>query len=500
MVGPHKYKDDGSSVLSEGLSSPLFSHGQKPPILDLGIESDASPILDSAYSFERGIELGQLLLARTFILTLGLALLIVPSLALPFLSIIFVVTFSALIIWRFVLILIGVWLRVQRAEPVGPPQVPKGALPTYSILVPLYDEAAIMPQLAAALKKLDWPKSKLDIQLLIEADDAETYRAAKKARFSKQTRITLIPPGGPRTKPNALNYGLKRAAGQYVCVYDAEDRPDPAQLRSAYAAFASSDISLACVQAPLVSDNSNDALIAAHWSLEYAVQFGLLMPAVTALQLPLLIGGTSNHFRKSALLASGGWDAWNVTEDADLGMRFARAGLKVRMITPPTLEDAPTDTRVWVAQRSRWIKGFMQSWLVLMRRPAFTLHQMGWRGFASMQLSLGGAILAPLLHLPFFVLICLSALIGELSLGIVGSALLAAGVAVGALSDILAPGQWTRGRVLALVTRPLYWPLHSIAAYRALWELAARPFFWAKTPHQPRQKDPDISCLIGSSV
>lgn len=497
MVGPRKNNDDVKSVLSEGVFNPLFWRGRNSSDIISDVEIDHTPILDAAYSFEHGIERHQFLVFRGCGLAVSLALLLMPSLALWFLSGLLIAIFSILIMWRLGLVLVGVLLRFHPRQQY---KLPKGPLPKYSILVPLYQEATIIPQLAQALKKLDWPKAKLDIQLLIEADDVETQKAAQKARFSKQTRVTLIPPGGPRTKPNALNYGLARATGKFVCVYDAEDRPDPAQLKKAYVAFERGDLSLACVQAPLVSDNGNDALIAAHWSLEYAVQFGLLMPALTRFHLPLLIGGTSNHFRKSALFAAGGWDAWNVTEDADLGMRFARGGLKVQMIAPSTLEDAPTETPVWVAQRSRWIKGFMQSWLVLMRRPSLTLRQMGWVDFSAMQLCLGGAILAPLLHLPFFLMVVLSLGHGTFSLGMAGWSLLIAGLTIGAVGDIVAPGSWTRGRVLAVLTRPLYWPLHSIAAYRALWELAARPFFWAKTPHQPRQKDPNISCSIGSSA
>lgn len=371
-------------------------------------------------------------------------------------------------------------------------------LPVYSILVPAYQEANIMDQLATALRAINWPADKLDIQILLEADDPETLRAAKAAAFSSNTRLTIVPAGGPRTKPNALNYGLLQAIGRYVTVYDAEDRPDPNQLLAAYQTFQFCGPRTVCLQAPLVGDNAAEGWLAAQWALEYDVQFGLLMRGLAIYHMPILIGGTSNHFRKDALLALGGWDAWNVTEDADLGMRIARAGLWTETIRTPTYEDAPTRFSIWLAQRSRWIKGFLQTWFVLMRNPRQTIRQMGAVPFATMQLNLGGAILAPLLHGPFFILALLALMSGSLEVGLLGWGLLSTGLMVALLSDLAAPNRWSWARLLAIVTRPFYWPLMSIAAYRAIWELANKPFFWAKTPHTPRCAEVAPSCSTGS--
>lgn len=498
MAGIQKYKDSNRRNYYDETIRLFRSH--VPEVVDDGTRpqfDDYLPLLGQEFSFEQGLTGSQIRWLKTSAIVVSAATFIAPVFVLAVLSVLFFAIFTVLIIWRLGLVLVGASLRLASNKQNSQTN---NDLPVYSILVPVYQEAPIMKQLAQALKKLDWPKARLDIQLLIEADDPETLRAAKKARFSKQTRFTIIPPGGPRTKPNALNFGLMQARGQYVCVYDAEDRPDPSQLKAAYCMFKKSKGDLACVQAPLIGDNAGSALIAAHWSLEYAVQFGLIMPAMASSDLPLLIGGTSNHFRKDVLLASGGWDGFNVTEDADLGMRLARANMRTKMITPPTYEDAPEHISVWVPQRSRWIKGFMQTWLVLMRRPSHTRRQMGGRDFAVMQLSLGGAVLAPLLHLPLFLLVLAALISSSFSLGFMGTSLLVAGLLVGLLGDVCAPGAWSFSRVAAVLTRPLYWPLHSIAAYRALWELAVKPHFWAKTPHKPRHEEPEDFCGTGLSA
>lgn len=401
--------------------------------------------------------------------------------------------------WRCTLLLAGLILRLSDAKP---PQssVSDDALPIYTILIPAYRESALMDQMARALWAIDWPPDRLDIIILLEADDYSTIAAAEAAPFPARTHLIRVPSGGPRTKPNALNHGLQLATGEYVTVYDIEDLPDPGQLRAAYNRFQHCDPEVVCLQAPLVADNANDCWLSAHWGLEYDIQFRLLLTGLSVYNMPLLLGGTSNHFRKDALLALGGWDAWNVTEDADLGMRLARASLRAETITVPTYEDAPTNLRIWMSQRSRWIKGHMQTWLVLMRYPSKTLRQMGLVPFMCMQLSLGAGILAPLFHAPCFGFVLATYMIPDLQLGLAGTLLLATGLIVSLFGSLAAPGEWSLHRMVAVLTRPLYWPLHSFAAYRAVWELAKDPFFWAKTPHNPRPKESSAHCSIGSSV
>ena len=225
-------------------------------------------------------------------------------------------------------------------------------LPSYTVLIALKDEAASVPQLAQHIRALEYPSHLLDVKLLIETGDEATAEAIRAETWPEDTELLILPSGLPRTKPRALNYGLSRARGAFVTVYDAEDRPNPGQLLAAARRFAW-DPDLACVQAPLVGVPRTGSWIARHWALEYAIQFGRVMPALSRLGLPIALGGTSNHFRRSALVAAGGWDAWNVTEDADLGLRLARQGGGVAMIPPPTMEAPPEAFGVWLGQRSR---------------------------------------------------------------------------------------------------------------------------------------------------
>lgn len=373
-------------------------------------------------------------------------------------------------------------------------------LPIYSILIPVYDEPRLMRQLAKALEQIDWPQERLDILVLFESHDHETFQAARQSGFPVGTRFVRVPAGGPLTKPNALNHGLSCAEGDFVTVYDVEDLPAPDQLRRAHALFSKAPPDLVCLQARLHADNPTASWLAAHWALEYDLQFGLLLPGAALYQLPLLLGGTSNHFRREALVALGGWDAYNVTEDADLGMRIARAGLRTQTFVSSTLEDAPVRLSVWMPQRGRWIKGYLQTWLVLMRRPGQTCREMGGLNFLAMQLSLGGAILTPLSHALLIALMLIIAAAPDLAIGSTGWSLFASGYAVSLIGDLAAPGPWSWQRGLAVLTKPLYWPLLSIAAILAVWDLAKRPHFWAKTPHTPRNAEPAPNCSTGSSA
>ena len=453
--------------------------------------------LDTSLSYRSGITTTQKRVFNRLAMTLGLFGLIQPSLFALAVSWVFVTLFALLIGWRLFLILVGTVLRLANASPSGPVE-PEAELPVYTIVVAAYEEAPLMDQLAQALSQIDWPSGRLDVLLLLEADDVLTQTAARQAAFPETTRILLVPPGGPRTKPNALNHGLKHARGAFLVVYDVEDLPAPDQLKHAFAEFERSGPETICLQARLAADNANASWLAAHWALEYDVQFGLLLPATALYQMPLLLGGTSNHFRQDALHEARGWDAWNVTEDADLGMRLARARTRVRTLSSTTLEDAPVDLDVWLPQRGRWIKGYLQTWLVLMRRPSQTRKELGFVGFCSVQLSLGGAIVGPLCHAPLFGMVLIAMATKQLEIGLAGTVLLSSGMLVSLIGDLCAPGKWSAMRVVAMLTQPLYWPLLSIAAYRAIWSLAKQPSFWAKTPHTPRGSELCPQCSTGS--
>ncbi len=242
-------------------------------------------------------------------------------------------------------------------------------LPTYTIIAPMHREAAVAAQFVAALRALDYPAAKLDIKFVIEEDDAETFAALHQAGLAPYMEVVVAPAGAPRTKPRALNVALPLARGELLTIFDAEDRPEPLQLRIAAERFAVSPPNVACLQARIAIDNGHESWLAYFFSISYAALFDVINPGLGELGLPMPLGGTSNHFRTALLRRMVGWDAWNVTEDADLGLRFARFGYEVHAIDAATYEDAPVTLSAWLGQRSRWMKG----WMRLVRKKHITL-------------------------------------------------------------------------------------------------------------------------------
>lgn len=239
--------------------------------------------------------------------------------------------------------------------------IPDHALPVYSILVPLYREANVLAQIVQSIAALDYPREKLDVKLILEADDEETIAAARAILLDPCFEIFIAPLNQPRTKPKALQAALPFVRGEYIVVYDAEDCPHPEQLREAYHAFVLGKPQLACVQAKLAIDNRELNFLTRHFRSEYCGLFDVLLPALTRWGLPLPLGGTSNHFRTDLLRRAGGWDPHNVTEDADLGIRLARFGYQTGIIDSTTWEEAPEQFGGWLAQRTRWFKGWIQT-------------------------------------------------------------------------------------------------------------------------------------------
>ncbi|MDH4439140.1 MAG: glycosyltransferase [Rhizobium sp.] len=372
-----------------------------------------------------------------------------------------------------------------------------GQLPVYTVMVAIYREAAVVPQLLAALDALDWPKSRLDIKLVCEADDQETLSAIRAVRPGPHVEVVEVPAMAPRTKPKALTYALSGARGEFLTIYDAEDRPHPQQLREAYHSFRLGPQDLACLQAPLVIANAGESWISAIFALEYSALFRRLLPALGFHRMPLPLGGTSNHFRTRVLVESGGWDPFNVTEDADLGMRLYRMGYRSSTLTLPTFEDAPVDFKVWLGQRSRWYKGWLQTWLVMMRQPIHTGREMGWLPFLVFQLLVGGMLVAALSHPGMLVFVTLSILslmqipapqpgvftsmmLGIDILNIIGSYAVFFALGATPMTDREKQGMGWKWAMI-----PVYWMAVSLAAWRAVIELRLRPFYWNKTPHSP---------------
>ena len=440
--------------------------------------AEAFPARFLGMSAKTGMATDQAKLLRHLLAVSGVCGLVAPGWLLSIFGAVGIGVFALMILYRLGLVLFG----PSSVHLLTNPASLSLLLPTYTILIALKDEAACMPQLANSLMSLEYPRRLLDVKLLLEEGDHDTKNAIHEQIWPEGTELLVLPPGQPQTKPRALNYGLARARGAFVTVYDAEDRPNPGQLMEAARRFAW-DPQLACVQAPLSGNVRGGGWLSRHWALEYAIQFNRMMPALARLRMPIPLGGTSNHFRKAALQAVGGWDAWNVTEDADLGLRFARLGKKVDVIAPPTVETPPQQLDVWVGQRSRWLKGFIQTWLVLMRYPSTAIKEMGVLGFISMQLTLGASILSALVHLPWLVWCAVCLLVPDANMGSVSLGMLAASYAVGVIAALTVPTSSFAVRLRDILTIPFYWPLQFFALMRALYSLSRRPHFWVKTPH-----------------
>lgn len=383
----------------------------------------------------------------------------------------------------------------RRMDPVPLAEFENSERPVYSVVVALYREATVAADLVASLKSLNWPRSKLEIKLVCEEDDRRTLAVLESQKLDGRFEIVRVPRLGPRTKPKALNYALPLCSGTFVTLYDAEDRPHPDQIEEAWQTFRRSQSRVAALQAPLVIANPRRNWIAGLFHVEYAAQFRGLLPFLTRHGLPVPLGGTSTHFRRAALEHCGAWDPHNVTEDADLGFRLWRAGFRIATISRPTLEDAPADASVWLRQRTRWIKGWIQTWIVNTRLGALRPQRMPLAGMLTLHALLAGTVICSLFFpLTLFLIAGVAAwgaLTGEIPLTFEWLAaiewaniLLAFGVhAALGLRAVDRPERWRTVRVVPML--PVYWLLMSIAGWRAFVQYFRNPFLWEKTPHAP---------------
>ncbi|MGD1926510.1 MAG: glycosyltransferase family 2 protein [Paracoccaceae bacterium] len=395
-------------------------------------------------------------------------------------------------------------LRLSAAFASGPVEVPMEAaegtvaladrrpLPKISLLIPLYREAGMISTIVAALGRLDYPRELLDVKLLLEENDDATRLAADLAELPPWVQVLAVPDGRPRTKPRAMNAALDFCDGEVIGILDAEDRPDPGQLLSVAEHLRRAPPQIACVQCQLAYFNATENWITRCFQIEYAIWFDVLLRGFQRLGLPIPLGGTSVYFRRSALMDLNGWDAHNVTEDADLGMRLARRGLRCDVLKTVTWEEANCRPLPWIRQRSRWLKGYMMTWLSHMRSPAQLWRDLGPGGFVGLNiLFLGGAV--TYLALPVFWIAVLIALINgapilldpmpgwartPLAMSLIAGQVVMLGCATLAL--------WRRktlGLLWVLPTLPIYWTLGAAAAWKAVIELIVAPYYWDKTRH-----------------
>lgn len=365
-------------------------------------------------------------------------------------------------------------------------------LPTYTILVPAYREPEVIGQLITNLGNLDYPSERLDIKLLLEVDDEATIAVAERAGLPDHIQIVRVPPGEPRTKPRACNFGLAQARGKFITIYDAEDLPEPLQLRRSVAAFRRIPDRIACLQAKLSYYNPDQNNITRWFTTEYAMWFSQLLPGLISGSAPLPLGGTSNHFRRDVLDRLGGWDAWNVTEDADLGIRLHRAGYRTSVLDSTTYEEANSDFVNWVKQRSRWYKGYMQTWLVHMRRPRQLYRELGLSGFIGFHLFVGGTPWLALVNPVFWALTAMwfispLEVIRQLFpawIYYAGLFCLVFGNTAFVYTNMVAARLAGRPElVIAAALSPVYWVMMSLAAIKAFIQLLHAPSFWEKTAH-----------------
>lgn len=380
-------------------------------------------------------------------------------------------------------------LRNTRSGDRAAPFLPDCDLPYYSILVPIYREAAVLEQLVASLSALDYPRSKLDIKLLIEADDIETLGAFESIVLPRHFDVLICPRGVPRTKPRALTIGLAYTKSEFVVVYDAEDHPEPDQLKKAAAIFAASHPNLACLQARITIDNLHDSWITRQFALEYAALFDVLLPGLAHLDQPVPLGGTSNHFRRAALEKIGAWDPWNVTEDADLGLRLFRAGYQVKTFNSTTHEEAPVTLKAWSHQRTRWQKGWMQTAAVHLRHHGEGRDRMDYARWIMLILMASVSPLSILLHpsllLGLDLMIRLSHGIPATSLPSVIFLVL---YFISFIFDMMIAIRGAIERKIKINVADLlgiipYSHMKTWAAWRGMFELLYAPYHWRKTEH-----------------
>lgn len=377
-----------------------------------------------------------------------------------------------------------------RAPPLGG-QTP-ARLPRMSIMVPLLHEKEIAQALIARLSRLSYPKALLDVVLVLEERDEVTQNTLARTDLPPWMKVIEVPyVDGLTTKPRALNYALDFCRGSIIGVWDAEDAPDPDQLETVARHFHSAPPKVACLQGILDYYNPRANWLSRCFTIEYATWWRIIMPGIARLGFVIPLGGTTLFFRREALEKVQGWDAHNVTEDADLGFRLARYGYRTELIPTVTHEEATCRPWAWIRQRSRWLKGFMVTYFVHMRRPRQLMADLGARKFWGFQIFFLAAIsqfvLAPMLWSFWLVFLGfshpLNAVVGDtfvfgLSAAFVFCEVITIGIGLVAVS-----GKQHRHLMLWVPTLLLYFPLGALASYKAIYELAAKPFFWDKTQH-----------------
>ncbi|NIJ44676.1 hypothetical protein FHR24_001115 [Wenyingzhuangia heitensis] len=397
------------------------------------------------------------------------------------------------ILFKFILTIAG--SKVELESKITPEEVTKindDDLPIYTILLPVFKESEVIYKLALNLKNLDYPKDKLDVKLLIESDDEVTTNAVKDLVFPTIFEPIVIPYAMPKTKPKACNYGLYFSKGKYLTIYDAEDIPDKDQLKQVCVLFDKIPKEYIAIQCALNYFNKTENYLTKMFTLEYSYWFDYMLPGLDKLKIPIPLGGTSNHFKLDKLRELGGWDGFNVTEDADLGLRSYAKNYKITVLNSTTNEEANNDFYNWIRQRSRWIKGYMQTYLVHMRNPIKLYKTVGLKAFLGFNFFIGGTVFTFLSYPVLLLFIILYYVFKSEWIGfffpewliIIAIISFSIGNIIMIYMNMIAIfKRKSYSLILYAITNPIYWIMHSISAYKGLIQLITKPFYWEKTNH-----------------
>jgi cellulose synthase/poly-beta-1,6-N-acetylglucosamine synthase-like glycosyltransferase len=367
--------------------------------------------------------------------------------------------------------------------------------PMYTILCPLYKEWEILPQFTDSMSKLDYPKEKLQVMLLLEADDTESIEKVQMMDLPEYFDVVVVPDSLPKTKPKACNYGLTRAKGEYTVIYDAEDIPDPLQLKKAILAFKKGPKEIACIQARLNFYNPTQNILTRLFTIEYSLWFNLVLTGLQAINAPIPLGGTSNHFRTKDLIKLNKWDPFNVTEDADLGIRLMKMGYKTAILDSYTMEEANGRPFSWLKQRSRWIKGYIQTYHVHMRQPKSFFGRKNFINFLSFQLIIGAKIFSLTVNPIMWMMTIAYFVFKPFTSHFIESLFLTPIFYMAVISMVIGNFLYMYYYMLGAAKRdewelvpfalltPIYWLAMSMAASMATWEFIFKPHYWHKTQH-----------------
>ncbi|PZU47323.1 MAG: general secretory system II protein E domain-containing protein [Microbacterium sp.] len=444
---------------------------------------------------------GQQVLGIVLLVLIAAGAIAAPAGALTVLIAVASVIFLTSTLFKFVVSMVGSrYDQVRRSTRAEYDALDDDDLPIYTVLVPVFREERVVGRLMRNLGRLDYPQHKLEVLVLTEEEDIATREAIKRAAPPDNFIIVTVPAGTPQTKPRACNVGLQLARGELLVIFDAEDAPEPDQLKRTWLAFDRSSPDTVVMQAALNYFNAAENVLTRMFSLEYSYWFDYMLTGLDERRLPIPLGGTSNHFRTDALRELGGWDPYNVTEDADLGIRASALGYRVGVVDSTTMEEATSRMGIFVGQRSRWIKGYMQTSLVHARHPLQLVRSVGLRRAAAFALLIAGTPLTFLGVIPFTLLMVAGLVVPGVDVSsvmppiVLWLCLMNFLIGNSLMVYLNMMGPYKRGLFTLVpwaLLNPLYWLLHSAAAYKALWQLITRPHYWQKTDHGLSDYDPD---------